>query len=62
MATTTLLIANNCTRENGQFMGDQLCYLKAAQLMVRNKPADVDKVIMSMSPGNEMSFLWTKFI
>lgn len=57
-----LLIANNCTRENGQFMGDQLCYLKAAQLMVRNKPDGVDKVIMSMSPDNEMAFLWTKFV
>jgi D-glycero-beta-D-manno-heptose 1-phosphate adenylyltransferase len=59
---STLLIANNCTRENGQFMGDQLCYLKTAQLFVRNAPAGTDKVMMSMSPGNEMHFLWQKFL
>lgn len=58
---STLLIANNCTRENGQFLGDQLCYLKVAHLMVQNQ-LDVDRVIMSMSPGNEMHFLWTKFL
>lgn len=59
--SSTLLIANNCTRENGQFLGDQLCYLKVAYLFVANQP-DVDKVIMSMSPGNEMGFLWERFI
>jgi len=58
---TTMLIANNCTRENGQFMGDQLCYIKVAYLFVLNEPS-VDHVIMSMSPGNEMDFLWRKFI
>lgn len=58
---TTMMIANNCTRENGQFCGDQLCYLKIAYLMVQNQP-DVDKVIMGMSHANEMSFLWDKFI
>jgi rfaE bifunctional protein nucleotidyltransferase chain/domain len=42
-------------------MGDQLCYIKIAQLFVLNQP-DVDKIIMSMSPGNEMHFLWQKFI
>ena len=56
-----MLIANNCTRQNGQFMGDQLCYLKAAYLMVSNQP-DVDRVVMGMSSNNEMHFLWTKFI
>lgn len=58
---TTLLITNNATRENGQFMGDQLCFLKIAYLMVRNCHG-IDKVIMSMSPNNEMHFLWTKFL
>src|SRR5271165_5828049 len=58
---STLLIANNATRECGQFLGDQLCYLKAAYLFVQNT-LDVDKVIMSMSPGNEMNFLWSKFL
>ncbi len=58
---TTMLIANNCTRENGSFMGDQLCYVKVAYLFVQNQ-SDVDKVIMSMSPSNEMAFLWTKFL
>ena len=58
---STLLIANNCTRESGSFMGDQLCSLKTAYLFVQNEP-DVDRVIMSVSPGNEMHFLWTKFI
>lgn len=57
---TIMLIANNCTRENGQFMGDQVCYIKVAYLMVQNsKPS---KVMMSMSPANEMHFLWQKFI
>ena len=42
-------------------MGDQLCALKAAYLFVQNQP-DVDRVIMSMSPGNEMHFLWERFI
>lgn len=58
---TTMLIANNCTRQNGQFMGDQLCYIKIAYLFVQNQP-DVSRVIMTMSPGNEMGFLWEKFI
>lgn len=58
---STMLIANNCTRESGSFCGDQLCSLKAAYLMVANAP-DVDRVIMSVSPGNEMHFLWEKFI
>lgn len=56
----TMLIANNCTRENGQFMGDQLCYVKIAYLMVEN--SDYDKIMMSMSPANEMHFVWQKFI
>lgn len=55
-----MLIANNCTRENGQFMGDQLCYVKIAYLMVQN--SDCDKIMMSMSPANEMHFVWQKFI
>lgn len=58
---SVMLIANNCTRESGSFMGDQLCALKACYLFVENTP-NVDKVIMSVSPGNEMHFLWTKFI
>jgi rfaE bifunctional protein nucleotidyltransferase chain/domain len=58
---TTMLIAQNQTRESGSFMGDQLCSLKTAYLFVQNQP-DVDRVIMSVSPGNEMAFLWQKFI
>lgn len=58
---TTMLIANNCTRESGSFMGDQLCSLKAAYMFVLNEPS-VDRVIMTMSPANEMNFLWDKFI
>lgn len=42
-------------------MGDQLCMLRTAYLFVENTP-DVTKVIMSVSLGNEMHFLWTKFI
>lgn len=56
-----MLIAFNGTRENGNFMGDQLSYLKIAYLLVENQP-DVTKVLMSMSPGNEMNFVWDKFI
>lgn len=56
-----MLIANNCTRESGSFCGDQLCALKAAYMFVRNM-LGVDKVIMSVSPGNEMHFLWSRFI
>jgi rfaE bifunctional protein nucleotidyltransferase chain/domain len=58
----TLLIANNCTRECGQFLGDQLCYLKAAHLFARNAPEGTERVIMSMSLRNEMGFLWEKFL
>ncbi len=58
----TLLIANNCTRESGSFMGDQLCSLKTAYLFVEHAPVGTDKFIMSVSLGNEMHFLWTKFI
>lgn len=58
---STLLIAQNETRESGSFMGDQLCSMKAAYMFVRNQP-DVDRVIMSVSPGNEMAFLWERFI
>lgn len=58
---STMLIANNCTRESGSFMGDQLCGLKACYLFVENQP-DVNRVIMSVSHTNEMHFLWEKFI
>ena len=58
---TTLLIAQNETRESGSFMGDQLCSLKAAYLFAQHTPG-VDRIIMSVSPGNEMHFLWQKFI
>lgn len=56
-----MLIAQNETRESGSFMGDQLCSLKAAYLFVEHQP-DVTKVIMSVSPTNEMHYLWEKFI
>ena len=59
---TTLLIACNETRESGSFLGDQLCSLKTAYLFVEHAPSDVDHIIMSVSPGNEMHFLWEKFI
>lgn len=58
---STMLIAQNETRESGSFCGDQLCSLKTAYLFVQNQP-DVDRVLMSVSPGNEMDFLWTKFV
>lgn len=58
---STLLIAQNETIESGTFMGDSLCSLKAAYLFVENTP-NVDKVIMSVSPGNQLHFLWQKFI
>jgi rfaE bifunctional protein nucleotidyltransferase chain/domain len=58
---TTMLIANNCTRDSGSFMGDQCCMVKTAYLFVQNQP-DVDRVLMTVSPSNEMAFLWTKFI
>ena len=38
-----------------------MCSLKAAYLFVQNTP-DVSQVIMSVSPGNEMGFLWDRFI
>lgn len=57
-----MLIAQNETRESGSFMGDQLCSLKAAYLFAEHAPAGTDKFIMSVSPGNEMAFLWTKFV
>lgn len=59
---TTMLIAQNETRESGSFMGDQLCSLKTAYLFVEHAPPDVNRIIMSVSPANEMHFLWTKFI
>lgn len=58
---TTMLIAGNLTRESGSFMGDQLCALKTAYLFIQNQP-DVDRVIMTLSPNNEMHFLWSKFL
>lgn len=58
---SVMLIANNCTHESGSFMGDQLCLLKTCYLFVENSPG-VDRVIMSVSPSNEMHFLWEKFI
>jgi len=58
---TTMLIANNCTVESGSFMGDQLCALKACYMFVENEP-DVDRVIMSVSPKNQLHFLWSNFI
>lgn len=58
---STILIALNATRESGSFMGDQLCALKTAYLFVANQP-DVDKILLTVSPGNEMAFLWSRFI
>lgn len=57
---TTMLITFNGTRENGNFCGDQLSYLKIAHLFVQNERPS--KVLMSMSPGNEMHLLWTRFL
>jgi rfaE bifunctional protein nucleotidyltransferase chain/domain len=57
-----MLIALNATRQCGQFMGDQLCYVKTAYVFVENRPKDCDGVILAVSPVNEMDFLWTKFI
>jgi rfaE bifunctional protein nucleotidyltransferase chain/domain len=57
---STMLIANNCTVESGSFMGDQLCALKACHMFARE--SGVDKVIMSMSPGNELHFVWERYI
>lgn len=59
---STLLIAQNETRESGSFMGDQLCSLKAAYLFAEYAPPDVDRIIMSVSRANEMHFLWERFI
>lgn len=59
---TTLLIAQNETRESGSFMGDQLCSLRTAYLFAEHAPPGTDHFVMSVSPGNEMHFLWTKFI
>lgn len=58
---STLLIANNCTVESGSFCGDQLCSLKTCYLFVESEP-DVDRVLMTVSPGNQLHFLWEKFI
>lgn len=57
----TMLIAQNQTVESGSFMGDQLCSLKTAYLFVENCP-NLSKVIMSVSPENQLHFLWQKFI
>lgn len=58
---TSMLIANNCTRDNGQFMGDQLCYVKVAYLFAASVPKG-SRILMSMSSSNEMHFVWKKFI
>ncbi len=58
---STLLIANNCTIESGSFLGDQCCAIKVCYLFVENTP-NIDRVIMSVSPSNQLHFLWEKFI
>ncbi len=58
--TKVLAIAFNGTRETGQFPGDQMCSIKAAYLFAENYPAD--KILLALSPHNEMNFLWQKFI
>lgn len=55
-----MLIAYNGTREFGQFLGDQLCSLKMAWLWAQNYPCS--KIYLACSHGNEMHFLFTKFI
>lgn len=55
-----MLIAFNGTRETGQFLGDQICSIKAAYLFAQNHPCG--KYLLALSPGNEMNFLWKKFI
>lgn len=59
---STLCIAFNGTRENGQFLGDQLVSIKTAYLFAQNAPEGTDKFLLAMSPSNEMHFLWQKFI
>lgn len=57
---STMLIALNATREIGQFLGDQLCSIKAAWLFAQNHPCD--RYLMAVSPSNEQHFMWQKFI
>ncbi len=60
----TLLISVNATRECGQFLGDQICALKVAWLFAQNPEGGepYSKILLAMSPGNELHFLWQKFI
>lgn len=57
---TTMLITFNGARENGQFLGDTLCSIKAAYLLAKNYPCD--KVLLALSPSSDLNFLWRKFI
>lgn len=57
----TLLIAFNGTRETGQFIGDQLCSLKMAYVWALTH-SDCDKILLALSPNNEMHSWWQKFI
>ena len=57
---TTMLIAFNGTLDNGQFLGDQLCSIKAAWLFAQNYPCD--KYLLALSPSNQLNFLWQKLI
>ena len=57
---STMLIAFSGTRENGQFLGDQICSVKAAWAFAQNTPCG--KYILALSPQNDMNFLWQKFI
>lgn len=57
---TTHLISFNGTTDIGQFLGDQLCSIKAAYLLAQNYPCD--KLMLAMSPSNQLHFFWQKFI
>jgi rfaE bifunctional protein nucleotidyltransferase chain/domain len=56
----TLLIAFNGTLDNGQFLGDQICSLKTAWMFAETTPHD--RLLLAMSPSNQLHFLWQKFI
>ena len=56
----TMYIAYNNCIERGCFLGDVITMIKAAELFVRNEPADT--LLLSLFEHDPMNFLWLRFV
>lgn len=57
---SSMLITFDGTLEFGQFLGDTLCSIRAAQLFIEHHPCD--KYYLTLNAAGQLNFLWRKLI